>query len=143
MINVIKKYPRVFLTILIIVMCLGAVFLFFNTPGKSKLLPPCIFHSLTNLYCPGCGSTRGVYSLIHGDIITALRCNILTVLFIPLLAYSFLAFCVNTYSNKQVLKQIIYNPLSTKIIVIVVIVFWVLRNIPFVPFSYLAPISLV
>ena len=143
MIKVIKKYPRVFLTILIIVMCLGGIFLFFNIPGKSKLLPPCIFHSLTNLYCPGCGSTRVVYSLIHGDIITALRCNILTVLFIPLLAYSFLAFCVNTYSNKQVLKQIIYNPLSTKIIVIAVIVFWVLRNIPFVPFSYLAPISLV
>lgn len=143
MINIIKKYPRVFLTILIFIMCIGIVFLYFNTPGKSNLLPRCVFYSLTKLYCPGCGSTRVVYSLIHGDIFTALRCNILTVLFIPLLAYSFIAFCVNTYSQRQVLKQIIYNPLAAKIIVIAVIAFWILRNIPFVPFSYLAPINLV
>lgn len=141
--NIIKKYPRIFLSLLILLMCLGVVFLYFNVPGESKLLPPCIFHYVTNLYCPGCGSGRVAYSLIHGDIVTALRCNILTVIFIPILAYSFLVFCVNTYSKRQLMKQINYNQVSATIIVVTIIVFGILRNIPFAPFSYLAPISLV
>ena len=31
-------------------------------------LPPCIFHSLTGLYCPGCGGTRAVLFLLHGQV---------------------------------------------------------------------------
>ncbi|RZA12021.1 MAG: DUF2752 domain-containing protein, partial [Lysobacteraceae bacterium] len=27
-------------------------------PNSSHVLPPCPFHALTGLYCPGCGSTR-------------------------------------------------------------------------------------
>lgn len=29
---------------------------------------PCMFHSLTGLYCPGCGGTRAVRSLLRGDL---------------------------------------------------------------------------
>jgi chromate transport protein ChrA len=29
---------------------------------------PCVFHSLTGLYCPGCGGTRAVLSLLKGDL---------------------------------------------------------------------------
>lgn len=29
---------------------------------------PCLFHSLTGLYCPGCGGTRAVRSLLKGDL---------------------------------------------------------------------------
>ncbi|WP_313580862.1 DUF2752 domain-containing protein [Lacrimispora sp.] len=29
---------------------------------------PCLFHSLTGLYCPGCGGTRAVRSLLRGDL---------------------------------------------------------------------------
>ncbi|ADL03247.1 DUF2752 domain-containing protein [Lacrimispora saccharolytica] len=29
---------------------------------------PCLFHSLTGLYCPGCGGTRAVRSLLQGDL---------------------------------------------------------------------------
>lgn len=40
-----------------------------------KLMPPCIFHSVTGLYCPGCGGTRAVSALLHGHIITAFLCH--------------------------------------------------------------------
>lgn len=29
---------------------------------------PCAFHSVTGLYCPGCGGTRAVRALLRGDI---------------------------------------------------------------------------
>ncbi|GLC82568.1 DUF2752 domain-containing protein [Lacrimispora brassicae] len=29
---------------------------------------PCLFHSLTGLYCPGCGGTRAIRSLLRGDL---------------------------------------------------------------------------
>ena len=29
---------------------------------------PCAFHSLTGLYCPGCGGTRAVRELLYGDL---------------------------------------------------------------------------
>lgn len=38
-------------------------------------LPPCLFHLITGFYCPGCGSTRAVIALLHGDILLSLRQN--------------------------------------------------------------------
>jgi len=36
----------------------------------------CAFNKLTGLYCPGCGGTRAVYSILRLDIIGAMRYNI-------------------------------------------------------------------
>lgn len=35
--------------------------------------PPCAFHMLTGLYCPGCGGTRAVRALMHGRLLLSLR----------------------------------------------------------------------
>lgn len=39
------------------------------------IMPPCIFHSVTGLYCPGCGGTRAVSALLHGHIVTSFICH--------------------------------------------------------------------
>jgi len=38
-------------------------------------LPECMLHKYTGFYCPGCGSTRAVIALLHGDILLSLRQN--------------------------------------------------------------------
>lgn len=49
---------------------------------------PCLFHVATGLLCPGCGTTRSLTALIHGDLATAFAFNQL-IYFIPvfLIAY--------------------------------------------------------
>lgn len=34
-----------------------------------KLQPPCLFHTFTGLYCPGCGGTRAVLALLKGRLL--------------------------------------------------------------------------
>ena len=31
-------------------------------------LPGCVFYQFTGLYCPGCGMTRALHALVHGDL---------------------------------------------------------------------------
>ena len=55
---------------------LVAVVYFFN-PVTSSFYPVCQFHRLTGWNCPSCGATRGLYALLHGQLLTATRDNAL------------------------------------------------------------------
>ena len=68
-----------------IVMTCCVVLLYFVNPTKSGIYPPCPFHALTGLYCPGCGSLRAMHDVLHGEIRAALGLNPLMVVFIPVL----------------------------------------------------------
>lgn len=46
----------------------------------------CPFLGLTGLWCPGCGSTRAVHELLHGDVAGSLACHPLVLPAIVLLA---------------------------------------------------------
>lgn len=51
--------------------CLAFYFLFSFITGyhiTDKMLP-CTLHTLTGLYCPGCGGTRAMISLFRGDLL--------------------------------------------------------------------------
>lgn len=48
-------------------------------------MPKCLFHELTGLECPGCGSQRMLHALLHGNIIEAWHYNALFVAMIPIL----------------------------------------------------------
>ena len=63
----------------------GALVFFFN-PGTHHFYPVCLFHALTGLNCPGCGMTRALYALLHGNVLAALKDNALFVAALAALA---------------------------------------------------------
>jgi len=54
-------------------------------------VPLCPFHAATGLYCPLCGSLRGVGDLAHGHVMAALGSNLLLVVTLPLMAWGALS----------------------------------------------------
>ena len=95
---------------------------------------PCVFNELFNIYCPGCGTTRMIRSLLELDFYQAFRYNpLLFVLLFPFVGV-ILAEVIYFIKNKKMFN------ISTKIYVILLIIifiYWGLRNIPY--FSCLAP----
>jgi len=58
----------------------------FDPSAPTSRFPPGFFHMLTGLDCPGCGATRGMHALLHGDVVTAWHFNALMFFALPTVA---------------------------------------------------------
>ena len=74
-----KRTPeqRIYMGCLLLLPCiiLLAVLYHYGYFIPTKILPPCMFHALTGFSCPGCGCTRAISALLHGNIWLSLRLN--------------------------------------------------------------------
>jgi hypothetical protein len=107
-------------------------------PGVYDFFPECPFHRFLSLDCPGCGSQRAVYALLHGHVLQAFNYNALLVLSIPFLLIHLIVRVYAHFRKTNLIWNIWYKPVMPKILLIVVVLFWIIRNIPFAPFTYLA-----
>ena len=106
-------------------------------PADSGLFPPCPFLALTGLQCPGCGALRGLHQLLNGQLLAALDLNIVMVLALPFLAYSFLSMLALDVTGHRP-PTVFVRPAWIWLLLIGIMLFWVLRNVPVYPFSWLA-----
>lgn len=47
----------------------------------------CPVHAMTGGWCPGCGSTRAVHELLHGDVAASVACHPLVVVLVAFVGY--------------------------------------------------------
>mgnify|MGYP001182675850 CR=1 FL=1 len=107
---------------------------------EGSLFPPCSFNKATGLHCPGCGGTRAGHALTNFKIGEAFRKNALLVLLLPFLAVA------GAIEGVAWVKGAGYRGPRVRLpgglswaLLILILGFWILRNIPFWPFELLAP----
>ena len=110
---------------------------YFN-PSKVNFFPVCPLYSLTGIACPGCGLTRGFHALFHGDLLTAIDYNLLAPVFFLFFAYLGISMLLVVLRGRG-LPLNIYRPKLLFGILTGMLVFAVVRNLPFYPFNFLAP----
>ncbi|MFI5956983.1 DUF2752 domain-containing protein [Cryptosporangium sp. NPDC051539] len=119
--------------------CVGAActYVLQNDPTDSQLDPlgPCAFKLLTGLDCPGCGGTRMVWYLLHGNIAQAARFHIVALVAVPILAWAYIV-----WTAKRVAGITLPSKRIPLIAVFGYLLFWVvfavLRNLPWAPFDW-------
>ncbi len=124
--NKIKKY--LIITILLIA--------YLIIGHKFKIYLFCPIHKITGLYCPGCGITRMLFSILKLDFYKAFRYNVLLFIMFP---FALFLFIEKIYSELKKRKPL-YKKIPEKvwvILIIILIIYAILRNI----FPYLAPID--
>ena len=112
----------------------GLLYYFAFDPNQFSIFPPCVFHEMTGLDCPGCGGQRALHQLLHGHVIAAIRLNAMFVLSLPLLARVGGRFLVRYCRNEAAdfRWRWLWGYLWAWM------VFGVLRNLPFAPFTWFA-----
>jgi len=113
---------------------IAAVVFFFN-PSTHGFYPTCLFHRLTGLNCPGCGGTRALYALLHGQFRAAFRDNALFLLLLAAAVARVAWVLAAKRFNRPVGKIFPANLLW--LLLMVGVVFSVLRNLP--AFAFLSP----
>jgi hypothetical protein len=104
-----------------------------HTPGATY---ECPLYAATGLYCPGCGGTRAVYDLAHGDVAGAMSMNPLFTVAVPLLAVLWIRWVLR--GQGVTLREWPFPTWAAIALPVVIFGFAILRNIPiFAP--YLAP----
>ena len=116
---------------------IGIVLFEFN-PSHYGFYPRCWLYTSTGIYCPGCGSLRAMHQLTHGHLATALRCNLLLTLSVPFAAIFVMRYAWCWTAGKP-LPTLAIRPRWIKALVVVLVLFTILRNIPCAPFTYLVP----
>lgn len=100
--------------------------------------PGCYFHRITGLHCAGCGGTRAFFAFLKGNLALSWRMNPLFL--IGLVAGAF--YLAAAFLEKKTGRRPAWTRISAKAgwtILALILVFWVVRNIPQWPFTLLAP----
>ncbi|MGW6572926.1 DUF2752 domain-containing protein [Streptomyces sp. NPDC054945] len=94
-------------------------------PARPGRFPSCPFHALTGFDCPGCGSLRALYQLVHAHVAAAADYNLLLVAALPCAAFVWLRVVTGRPTRRTV------PPWRGPRVILVLLALWtVVRNLP-------------
>jgi hypothetical protein len=99
-----------------------------HNPYQAGHYPTCPFLAVTGWYCPGCGSLRGLYSLLHGDPVQMVERNPALPLGLALLAAIWTTWCQRTLTGQP--RRWAAPGWAIWLLFAATMVFWVARNLP-------------
>lgn len=121
------------ITILIPLLILSLMVLKDYILALLPFIPPCSIYQAYDIYCPACGNTRSFTALLHGDILTSLRYNIVPVILFLLALAGYLELAAYSFGKRL---RLLPRKLTFYLILIaLLILYWILRNFS----AYLTP----
>ena len=122
----------------VIAMAGGSATVWAVDPSQTHFLPICPLYALTGFACPGCGLTRGFHALFHGDILTALHFNLLIPIWAVIFGYVFVSLILIATRGRGLPLRFVKPSMLVGMLVLM-LSFGVLRNLPYYPFNILFP----
>ena len=113
----------------------AVLILFFCDPLRVPIYPQCLFHQMTGLDCPGCGSLRAMHALLHGNIVAAVHFNAFLVLSLPLFAWVGFVFL----RRRKMSSSFQLKPVWMWLYLAAFAIFAIARNLPVPLFAAFAP----
>ncbi len=128
---------RIKKVIFIVGICLFIFIGYYYLNNQYSFSIPCIFYKITGYYCPGCGITRCLFSLLNLNFYEAFRYNQLVFMLLP-----FIGVCVSykiylyIWNKEDKIIKRIPNVIWI-LLLLITIIFGILRNISY--FGFLRP----
>ncbi|MFK7973190.1 MAG: DUF2752 domain-containing protein [Bacteroidia bacterium] len=130
----------ILITIVMAAAFVAAIFVYKRyDPASHPMYPQCPFFGMTGLHCPGCGSQRAIHHLANAEWYQAANDNVLVYMGLLVIVYNLTIRTHNHFYPKARWKNILYSSKVSWGILVLVLGFWLLRNLPIVPFDWLAP----
>lgn len=107
-----------------------------NPTDPDNVLPTCPTKLLFGVTCPGCGSLRMAYSLMHRDLGAAAHYNALTLVMLPLFVLGWVTWTMSRWRGYTV-RSWQHWRWTPAVFTAVYAVWFVIRNIPVEPFRSL------
>lgn len=116
----------------------AAIVLYRYDPLRVAFYPRCPLYVFTGLYCPGCGALRALHALLHLRVAAAFGYNALLVPALPVFAYLGIS-RLRKWMGRPALPTVFLPASAVWGILVLLVGFATLRNLPFAPFTLLAP----
>ena len=128
---------RIFKSVFFFLGSILLLFLYSILYKKTGFGIPCVIHKITGFYCPGCGITRMLFALFHGEIKKAFMYNQFVFILLPFLIAR-LIYITYLYIVDKKDKVLVKIPNYVYIVLLVIVLVWgIIRNLSFFP--YLRP----
>lgn len=108
----------------------AAAVLYLVDPSQHALTPPCAFRTFTGLACPGCGLTRAVHALLHGQLAHAFSLNPWAFVSAPMLGAFIAVPSVTPPGVSRTTRTVLAWTGG-----LLTLAFWIWRNTPGYPFA--------
>lgn len=112
----------------LIVYFLGEIFSF----SLSGIPLPCLIHSLFGWYCPGCGGTRAVMSLMKGEILQSIIYNPVVPCAAAIYMYYMVTNTIQLLSNGKIKIGMKYKDIYLWILLFIIILNCIIKNVAYI-----------
>ena len=122
-----------------LLLILAAAMLWHSDPQAGRGPMPCLLYQFSGIYCPGCGTSRALHSLLHRHWQEAFSYNIFMLIWLPLPLWTILGEWLRAIAGRPLIPSVTDRRWLLWALLISCILFLIMRNLPWPLFNWLAP----